>query len=146
MTSSRTSLGLQARFMMLASGGVLALAALTIVFVGWFEYSSLEEKFRAFSANELKSLNSLIDSAMERRLEDPSNVAIKVFDGWFASRNKDYPGKIWSVWGPKAAAYMAKTAPQHAQKPARDAIDEEALRTAKPVARFVDGTYRYSMP
>jgi methyl-accepting chemotaxis protein len=132
--------------MILASAGVLALAACTLVVIGWFQYSSLEERFRAFSENELKSLNALIDSAMERRLEDPGNVAIKVFEGWFEARNKDYPGKIWSVWGPKTAAYMARTAPQQAQKPARDAVDEEALRTGRPVGRFVDDTYRYSLP
>ncbi|HWJ19189.1 MAG TPA: hypothetical protein VNR65_10725, partial [Geobacterales bacterium] len=27
-----------------------------------------------------------------------------------------------------------------------DAIDEEALRTGRPVGRFVGDTYRYSMP
>ena len=37
-------------------------------------------------------------------------------------------------------------APQRANKPPRDAIDEEALRTGRPVGRFVDGAYRYSLP
>ena len=31
-------------------------------------------------------------------------------------------------------------------KKARDAIDEEAMRTGRPVGRFVDGAYRYSLP
>ena len=83
---------------------------------------------------------------MKMRLDDPQNVAIKVFNGWFESRNKEYGGKLWSVWGPKTTAYMARTAPQQAAKTARDAIDEEALRTGRPVGRFVGDTYRYSIP
>jgi methyl-accepting chemotaxis protein len=146
MARRRKDLGLQARFMVLVSGGVLALAISTLVLIGWFQYTSLEERFRTFSENEMKSLNSLIESTMKRRLEDPENVAIKVFDGWFESRNADYPGQIWSIWGAKMAAYMARTAPQQKKKSARDAIDEEALRTARPIGRFVDGTYRYSLP
>ena len=33
-----------------------------------------------------------------------------------------------------------------ASKPPRDAVDEEALRTGRPIGRFVDGAYRYSLP
>ncbi len=146
MTFRWSHLGLQARFMVLASLGVLILAAATVALVGWFEFASLEDKLRGFSANELKSLNALVETAMERRLDDRDNVAIKVFDGWFESRNKEYPGKLWSVWGPKTAAYMAKTAPQQKGKPALDDIDREALRSGQPIGRFVDGAYRYSLP
>lgn len=81
MTFGWMTLGLQARFMMLAGAGVLTLAAATLALIYWFEFASLEEKLHAFSENEIKSLNSLVDSVMERRLEDPGNVAIKVFDG-----------------------------------------------------------------
>jgi hypothetical protein len=49
--------------------------------IDWYELSSFEEKLRAFSENELRSLNSLVESAMEQRLSDQQNVAIKVFDG-----------------------------------------------------------------
>ena len=111
MTLRWKHLGLQARFMVLASVGVLILAAATVAMVGWFEFASLEDKLRAFSENELRSLNALVETAMEHRLDDRDNVAIKVFNGWFESRNKAYPGKLWSAWGPKTAAYMAKTAP-----------------------------------
>jgi methyl-accepting chemotaxis protein len=83
---------------------------------------------------------------MEQRLNDSENVAIKVFNGWFESRNRDYSGKLWSVWSPKVTAYMAQTAPEQAAKKPLDAIDEEALRTGLPVERFVGGTYRYSLP
>jgi len=146
MTLGWKNLGLQARFMLLAGAGVLTLAAATLALIVWFEFASLEEKLHAFSENEIKSLNSLVDSAMERRLEDPENVAIKVFDGWFESRNKEYSGKLWSVWGPKVTTYMAKTAPEHAPKTTLDSIDEETLRTGQPIGRFVEGNYRYSLP
>jgi hypothetical protein len=62
--------GLQARFMLIASAGILALAACTLIVVGWFEYSGLENKLRIFGENELRSLNSLVESAMDQRLSD----------------------------------------------------------------------------
>src|SRR5450759_1180633 len=139
-------IGLQTRFMIIASAGLLTLAIGALAVVDWYEFSSFEEKLKAFSENELRSLNSLVESAMERRLGDHQNVAIKVFNGWFESRNKEYAGKLWSVWGPKTKAYMAGTAPERAPKMPLDAIDEEALRTGQPVGRFVGDTYRYSMP
>jgi methyl-accepting chemotaxis protein len=83
---------------------------------------------------------------MERRLSDPQNVAIQVFNGWFESRNRDYGGKLWSVWPPKMREYMAKAAPEQAPKLPQDAVDEEVFRTGKPIGRFVGDTYRYSMP
>ena len=42
--------------MVLASVGVLTLAAATFALISWFEFANLEEKLRAFSENELKSL------------------------------------------------------------------------------------------
>jgi methyl-accepting chemotaxis protein len=139
-------LGLQARFMLIASLGVLGLALGTLAVVGWFEYRAVETKLRGFSENELRSLNALVESAMEQRISDPDRVAIKVFNGWFEDRNRDYSGKLWSVWDPKTAAYMAQTEPHKPAKKARDAIDEEALRTGQPIGRFVGDTYRYSLP
>ena len=132
--------------MVLAGAGVLTLATVALAFISWFEFANLKEKLQAFSENELRSLNSLVESAMKRRLEDSENVAIKVFDGWFESRNKEYPGKLWSAWNPKVTAYMAKTAPEHTPKVPLDSIDQEALRSGQPIGRFVDGAYRYSLP
>ena len=83
--------------MVIASVGLLTLAICALAFVDWYEFTSFEQRLKAFSENELRSLNSLVESAMERRLGDQQNVAIKVFNGWFESRNKDYPGKLWSV-------------------------------------------------
>src|SRR5674476_407139 len=129
------NIGLQARFMVIASVGLLTLAIGALAVVDWYEFSSFEEKLKAFSENELRSLNSLVESAMERRPGDQQNVAVKVFNGWFESRNKEYAGKLWSVWGPKTKAYMAGTAPERAPKMPLDAIDEATLRTGQPLGR-----------
>jgi methyl-accepting chemotaxis protein len=139
-------LGLQARFMLIASLGVMALALGTLAVVGWFEYRAVETKLRGFSENELRSLNALVESAMEQRVSDSENVAIKVFNGWFEDRNRDYSGKLWSVWDAKTAAYMAQSEPNKPTKKARDVFDEEAMRTRQPVGRFVGDTYRFSLP
>ncbi len=140
------NLGLQSRFMFISSAGVLVLAVCSLIVIGWADFSRLEDKFRSFGENELKSLKSLVESAMEQRLDDGQNVAIRVFNGWFESRNQEYPGKLWSVWDPKIRSYMARTAPERTAKLPLDAIDEEVLRTGRPVGRFVDDTYRYSLP
>jgi len=140
------NLKLQAKFTLIVGAGVLALAVSAVAVIGYIQFSSIEQKLRGFSENELNSLNSLVESAMMERLEDSQNVAIKVFNGWFESRNKEYAGKLWSVWGPKITAYMAQSAPERSAKVPLDAIDEEVLRTGQPVGRFVNDTYRYSMP
>ncbi len=140
------SLRLQARFMAFAGVGVLVFAAAALTIVSWFELSSLKQRFHGAAENELNSLAALVESAMEQRVNDPDNVAIKVFNGWFESRNKDYSGKLWSVWAPKVTAYMAQSEPGRAAKKPVDALDEEALRTREPVERFAGGAYRYSLP
>ena len=150
------SLGLQARFMLVTSIGLLGVAVCVMVFVGWFEVAKVEQKLHDTSENELKSLNALVSAAMEQRATDTQDVAITVFNRWFDHRNADYPGKLWSVWSPQMTNFMAaatrggasagKSAPARVTKPPHDAIDEEALRTGRPVGRFVDGAYRYSLP
>src|ERR1039458_9065636 len=140
------NLRLQARFMMISSLGALGLAICALAAVGWAETSTLEVNLRRLSENELGSLKSLVESSMEQRLEDQQNVAIKVFNGWFDSRNKEYAGKLWSAWGPKIRAYMAQSAPGQAPKMTQDAVDEEVLRSGQPIGRFVGDSYRYSMP
>ncbi len=146
MASFRKSLNLQGKFTLVVGAGVLALAISTVAVVAYLEFSSLEHKLRTSSENEVNSLNWLVDSAMKMRVEDPENVAIKVFNGWFESRNKESAGKLWSVWGPSIVTYMAQNATGRPAMVARDAIDEEALRTGLPVGRFVNDTYRYSLP
>jgi two-component sensor histidine kinase len=139
-------IGLKAQFMMITALNVAVTAVGVVIIVGWFQSQQIEEKLHSFSVNELQSLHALVISAMNRRPGDTQNVAIGVFNDWFQGRNTDYPGKLWSVWGTKTTAYMRTQ--DHARPPKKlaDAIDDEALRTGKPVGRFVNGAYRYSLP
>ncbi|MBF0561672.1 MAG: HAMP domain-containing protein [Alphaproteobacteria bacterium] len=121
------------------AGGTLAVVVMSQV-------SQIENKLMLFSNNELQSLHALVLSTMAKRREDPGNVAISVFNDWFVRRNTEYPGKLWSVWGPKVTAYMVEKYPDRAPKKPMDAIDEEALRTGQVIGRFVGDTYRYSIP
>jgi len=139
-------LGVQSRFMILAALGVAVVLATTLSLIAWSEYSALDSRLRGLSENELGSLDALVETAMRARVDDKEDVAIKVFNGWFDSRNKAYPGKLWSVWSQKVTAFMAQAYPDRAAKAAVDGVDEEAMRTGRPVARFVTGAYRYSMP
>jgi methyl-accepting chemotaxis protein len=145
--------------MVITGAGLLAIVLCVIALVGWFETGKLEGTLRAASESELLSLNALVSSAMEQRLGDKNDVAITVFNRWFEHRNVDYPGKLWSAWGPQMTAFMADVAANQipsfgeqgqprpvVTKPPRDTVDEEALRTGQPVGRFVDNTYRYSLP
>ena len=146
MFSGWKRFGVQARFMILAALGVGAVLATTLLLIAWSEYGALESRLRGLSENELGSLDALVETAMRARVDDKEDVAIKVFNGWFDSRNKAYPGKLWSVWSPKVTAFMAQAYPDRAAKAAVDEVDEEAMRSGRPVARFVAGAYRYSMP
>ena len=160
MFKRRNGLGLQGRFMTITGAGLLAVVTCVIALVGWFETAKLEGTLRAASQSELLSLNALVSSAMEQRVADKDEVAIAVFNRWFEHRNIDYPGKLWSVWSPQMSAFMANAAANRIEgfegdaaapkpavtKPPRDPIDEEVLRTGRPLGRFVDDTYRYSLP
>ena len=139
-------LSMQARFMIATGLGVVVISAAALGAVGWYEVGRTEANLRHFSENELNSLTALVDSAMAKRREDQNNIAIDVFNGWFAARNAEYPGKLWSVWGPKLIDYVHERWPDKTIKNALDAVDEEALRTGKPVGRFVGDVYRYSKP
>jgi len=139
-------LKLQAKFVLVVGFGVLLLAAATLTGIGYREFSNLEARLRTVSEREVSSLNALVDSAMRVRLDDQKNIGLKVYDGWFDSRNKEYEGKLWSAWGASTASYMARTEPGHTPKLAVDEVDKEALRTGQPVGRFVGDTYRYSLP
>ncbi len=146
MTKWWKTLRLQTRFMIIIGAGVLSLAICLLAALDWYETKLVEEKVRHFSENELNSLHALVLSAMEKRVVDRQDIAIDVFNRWFESRNAQYPGKLWSVWSPGMIGYMAKEEPQKPAKKPLDAIDEEALRSGKPVGRFVGNTYRFSVP
>ena len=142
--------------MLITSSGLLGVVLCVIALVAWFEVGKVEENLRKASENELSSLRALVISVMEQRVNDDKNVAITVFNRWFQHRNADYPGKLWSAWSPQVSKFMAETGqtvsdtpgtpPKRADKPPRDAIDRDALRTGRPVGRFADGAYRYSLP
>jgi methyl-accepting chemotaxis protein len=153
------NLGLQARFMLITSIGLLGVAVGILTLVAWFETAKVEEKLRDASSSELQSLNALVSSAMEQRMTDNKDIAIAVFNRWFEHRNADYPGQLWSVWSPPLIAEVAKAAAEQIDgfgdetarkpppaKPPRDALDEEVLRTGRATGRFVGDSYRYSLP
>jgi len=131
---------------MMSGLGVLVLTVCALVAVDRYETRRLEQQLRQFSENELKSLDALVYSAMDKRNLDKANIAVDVFNRWFESRNAEYPGKLWSAWGPRTTAYMATEEPSRKPKLPQDAIDEEAIRTGKTVARFVGDSYRLSVP
>ncbi len=140
------SRGLQTRYIVFASMATVFLAVLTVLAFDWYEARQMEARMRRFSENELQSLHALVLSSMDKRRDDTANVAVTVFNDWFTSRNKDYPGKLWSVWPDKVIDFMKSKDPSRPPKVAQDAIDEEALRTGQPVGRFVGNSYRFSLP
>ncbi len=158
-------MSLRRRFMVIAAIGTLVLSAGAIVAFGVSQQMDIETKAKRFSENELMSMRSLVNSAMERRAqassaalsfdddlsggkkeESPGTVAYDVFNKWFESRNLDYPGKLWTAWGPKTTKYMAASDPKTTLKRPQDEVDEEVVRTGAPVGRLVGGFYRYSIP
>ena len=117
--------------------------------LGWTTRMVMEDRLRAISINELNSARALVLSVMTMPQQDPANPnhnAMGTFDKWFDTRNKEYPGKLWSVLGPKTAAFVATKDRAEPSRLPRDDIDIEAIRTGKPVGRFVGDTYRYSVP
>ncbi|MBI3445948.1 MAG: methyl-accepting chemotaxis protein, partial [Magnetospirillum sp.] len=105
------NLRLRQRFMIVAGLGVIAMAALIVVFIARFEEQAMERKLHELSVNEMTSLHALILNVMATRPEDADNIGIKVFNKWFDSRNIHYAGKVWSVWGPKVTTYMKDVEP-----------------------------------
>ncbi len=137
---------LSSRFMFIVGLGVAALIASVVVTIARFEQGEMERQLQQLSVNEMTSLHALILNVMAKRPEDGENIGIAVFNNWFDSRNIHYPGKVWSVWGPKVATYMKESEPGRAAKSAMDDIDREALETKVAVGRFSGGFYRYSLP
>jgi methyl-accepting chemotaxis protein len=132
--------------MIFVGAGVIALVVGVVTSITIFERSEMERQLHMMSVNEMTSLHALIVNVMAKRPEDSDNIGIQVFNNWFGSRNINYPGKVWSAWGPKVKAFMADTAPDHTPKLPIDAVDEEAFATKEPVGRLVGEYYRYSFP
>ncbi|AUG54996.1 chemotaxis protein [Thalassospira marina] len=139
-------MGIRKRFMLASAFGVTATMVVALILIAMTERHAMDAKLRQLSDNELTSLHALIVNVMAARIEDSEDIGIRVFNNWFDSRNKDYPGELWSVWAPKTLAYMQENEDKAPKLP-RDAIDEEAIQTGKLVGRYTDeGTYRMSMP
>ena len=135
-----------ARVMMMAATGSVVLAVAVVTGTAIVEYSKIETRLQAYSENEMASLHALVVSVMEQRLTDSNDAAIGVFNQLILRRNSVYPGKVWTVWSPQVARFVARTAPQKPAKLPQDEIDVAALRSGRPQGRFVDGAYRYSLP
>lgn len=140
------NLRLSSRFMIFAAVGVIVMVTGVVVGIVRFERQEIERQLELISANEMTSLHALILNVMTLRPEDNDNIGIQVFNRWFGSRNDHYPGKVWSVWGPKVVKFMHETEPDHQPKLPQDAVDEEALATGQTIKRFVNGAYRYAYP
>jgi len=132
--------------MVIVGFGVIALIASVVVTIARFERAEMERQLQQLSANEMTSLHALILNVMAKRPEDGDNIGISVFNSWFDSRNIHYPGKVWSVWGPKVTTYMKDVDPDRVPKLPKDDVDREALEGKAVVARFTEGYYRYSLP
>jgi len=137
---------LSSRFMLIVGLGVVLGIIGVVGSIGWFETRETERELHLLSANEMTSLHNLIVNVMAKRPYDADNIGVTVFNNWFDSRNVHYPGKVWSAWGPKVAAYVKEIEPNRVPKLPKDDVDREAFETKKPVGRFVGGFYRYSLP
>jgi methyl-accepting chemotaxis protein len=137
---------LQRRFTLWVGAGLVALSVGALYAISTLQQSQMRHSLEQFSRSELESLHALIVTAMNVRPEDSGDIGIRVFNEWFSQRNRDYPGEVWSVWGPQVRAFMNETSPDRSPKLPRDSIDEEALATGKQVARLGADSYRISMP
>ncbi|WP_237051473.1 methyl-accepting chemotaxis protein [Magnetospirillum sp. ME-1] len=146
MSHAWQNLRLSSRFMLIVGVGVVILIAAVVLTIARFERAEMERQLQQLSANEMTSLHALIQNVMAKRPEDGDNIGIAVFNNWFDSRNIHYPGKVWSAWGPKVAAYMKDAEPDKPAKLPKDDVDRQAFESKVAVGRFEDGFYRYSLP
>lgn len=141
-----TKMRLASRFMVIVGAGLITLVFGTVAGISQYESISLENRLYSLSLNEMTSLHDLIVNVMAKRPDDGDNIGIQVFNNWFSSRNIDYPGKVWSAWGPKVTEYMHQTDPDRPPKKPMDDVDAEAFSTKQLVARRVGQTYRLAYP
>lgn len=132
--------------MIIVGAGLIALVVGVVAGIASYERTSLEHKLYTLSLNEMTSLHALIVNVMAKRPDDADNIGIQVFNNWFGSRNTDYPGKVWSAWGPKVTEYMKRADPDRKPKLPMDDVDAEAFSTRQLVARRQGDTYRLAYP
>ena len=144
--SAFNAMGIRKRFMWASAFGVTSTVIISLLIMAYVEERAMDAKLDQLSQNELTSLHALIVNVMAARPDDVDDIGINVFNNWFDSRNADYPGELWSAWGPTTLAYMKEYGEKPIKTP-RDAIDIEAIETGKTIGRYTDdGTYRKSMP
>ena len=124
-----TAFKLQAKFALIVGAGILAFGLMTIAVMGYLDYSTVEQRLQARAQSELTSVDALVDSEMKLRFEDATGLGVKVFEGWFKSRNEQFEGKLWSAWGPSMVEGVKKDDPTKKPKLAQDDIDREVLKT-----------------
>jgi len=140
------NLSIAHRFVIAAGCGLIVMIISVVSAVGWMQAEQMESDLDRLSRSEMTSLQALIINVMSHRAEDSDDIGIHIFNNWFNSRNENYPGKVWSVWSAPVAAHVKEAEPQRQAKLPMDDIDQEALRTGHPIARMIDGAYRYSLP
>ena len=144
--SAFNAMGIRKRFMWASAFGVTTTVVIALLMMTIVEERAMDAKLDQLSQNELTSLHALIVNVMAARPDDVDDIGINVFNNWFDSRNQDYPGELWSAWGPTTVAYMQEFGDKPIKTP-RDAIDIEAIQTGETIGRYTDdGTYRKSMP
>ncbi|WP_240478737.1 methyl-accepting chemotaxis protein [Thalassospira permensis] len=146
LLSAFNAMGIRKRFMWASAFGVTSTVIIALAMMMFAEEKAMDAKLNQLSQNELTSLHALIVNVMAARPDDSDDIGIDVFNNWFESRNLDYPGELWSAWGPTTLAYMKEYGDKDLKTP-RDAIDQEAIETGQTIGRYTDeGTYRLSMP
>ncbi|RCK46605.1 methyl-accepting chemotaxis protein [Thalassospira profundimaris] len=144
--SAFNAMGIRKRFMWASAFGVTSTVIISLLMMTIVEEKAMDSKLRQLSENELTSLHALIVNVMAARPDDADDIGIQVFNNWFDSRNGDYPGELWSAWGPTTQAYMKEYGDKPIKAP-RDEIDIEAIETGQLIGRYTEnGTYRMSMP
>ncbi|MCC9622579.1 methyl-accepting chemotaxis protein [Thalassospira sp. MA62] len=146
LLSAFNAMGIRKRFMWASAFGVTTTVVIALAMMMVTEERAMDAKLHQLSENELTSLHALIVNVMAERPEDIDDIGIKVFNNWFDSRNSDYPGELWSVWGPTTLRYMEEYGEKPLKTP-RDEIDAEAIETGQLIGKYTDdGNYRLSMP
>ncbi len=144
--SAFNAMSIRKRFMWASAFGVSSTVIIALLMMTFVEEKAMDAKLHQLSENELTSLHALIVNVMAARPDDVDDIGINVFNNWFDSRNADYPGELWSAWGPTTETYMKEYGDKPIKSP-RDEIDLEAIETGQMIGRYTEnGTYRLSMP
>ena len=129
LLSAFNVMGIRKRFMWASAFGVTSTVIIALAMMMFAEEKAMDAKLHQLSQNELTSLHALIVNVMAARPDDADDIGIDVFNNWFESRNLDYPGELWSAWGPTTMAYMKEYGDKDLKRPAMPLI----RKPSKPV-------------